>query len=139
MSDLREKIARVLAEAALRNVGMEINELPGFTVEPWFEEADAVIDVLREQKPAATACADHSAGEMGYCLYSTKVSNGDVLYAAPVPPAEPVVPEGWALVPLDVIDRFPEINPCNYDHDDVCALNAWGVELVLAAPKPGGE
>lgn len=29
-------------------------------------------------------------------------------------------------------DRFPEINPCNYDHDDACALNAWGVEACAA-------
>ena len=31
-----------------------------------------------------------------------------------------------------IIDDFPEINPSNYDHDDACGLNAWGVELVLA-------
>lgn len=46
------------------------------------------------------------------------------------------VPEGWVLVPTEILDAFPEINPSNYDHDDACALNAWGVELVLAvAPK----
>jgi hypothetical protein len=31
-----------------------------------------------------------------------------------------------------IIDRFPEINPRNYDHEAACFLNAWGVELVLA-------
>lgn len=31
-----------------------------------------------------------------------------------------------------IIDKFPEINQSNYDHDDACNLNAWGVELVLA-------
>ena len=31
-----------------------------------------------------------------------------------------------------IIDAFPEINPSNYDHEDACNLNAWGVELVLA-------
>lgn len=41
--------------------------------------------------------------------------------------------DGRVSVPMEIIDRFPEINPSNYDHDDVCALNAWGVELVLAA------
>lgn len=30
------------------------------------------------------------------------------------------------------VNEFPEINPSNYDHDDACALNAWGVELVWA-------
>jgi hypothetical protein len=34
-------------------------------------------------------------------------------------------------------ERFPEINPSNYDHDDVCALNSWGFEAydALAAMK----
>ena len=41
--------------------------------------------------------------------------------------------EGWVMVPAEIVDRFPEINTSNYDHDDACALNAWGVELVLAA------
>lgn len=31
-----------------------------------------------------------------------------------------------------VADDFPEINPSNYDHDDVCALNNWGMEAVDA-------
>ncbi|KGT98482.1 hypothetical protein [Dickeya fangzhongdai] len=49
----------------------------------------------------------------------------------------PVIPDGWALVPLEIIDKFPEINVVNYNHDDVCALNSWGCELVLAAaPQP---
>lgn len=39
----------------------------------------------------------------------------------------------FVMVPRDVLDRFPEINPSNYDHEGVCALNAWGVELVLSA------
>ncbi len=45
----------------------------------------------------------------------------------PEPQADGVVK---ALRPI--IDKFPELNPSNYDHDDACALNAWGVELVLA-------
>ena len=46
-------------------------------------------------------------------------------------------PAGWKLVPAEILDRFQELNPSNYDHDDVCALNAWAVELVLAAaPTP---
>lgn len=43
------------------------------------------------------------------------------------------IPEGRTLVPTEILDAFPEINPSNYDHDDACKLNAWGVELVLAA------
>ena len=41
--------------------------------------------------------------------------------------------EGWVMVPAEIVNRFPEINPSNYDHGDACALNDWGVELVLAA------
>lgn len=42
-------------------------------------------------------------------------------------------PAGFKLVPVDLLARFPELNPSNYDHDDACAVNAWGVEVVLAA------
>lgn len=58
-------------------------------------------------------------------------------------PAAPSVPEDWVMVSREIVDRFPEINISNYDHDDACALNAWGVELVLAATpahdQPEGE
>jgi hypothetical protein len=37
------------------------------------------------------------------------------------------------LVPREIIDQFPEININNYDHDDACALNAWGCEVVTNA------
>ena len=49
------------------------------------------------------------------------------------------IPEGWVLVPKEILDRFPETDPRNYDHDDVCSLNDWGVELVLAAAPKGEE
>ena len=39
----------------------------------------------------------------------------------------------YKLVPADLIDRFPEINPRDYGHYDVCDLIGWGVELVHAA------
>lgn len=48
------------------------------------------------------------------------------------------IPEGWVLVPKEILDRFPEINPSNYDHEDACNLNEWGIELVLAS-APKGE
>ena len=43
------------------------------------------------------------------------------------------VPEGYVMVPVDLLDRFPELNEFNYSHDDVCELNAWGIDLVLSA------
>lgn len=56
--------------------------------------------------------------------------------AASQTPAVPATSESageWSRVPTEILGRFPEINPSNYDHDDACAVNAWGVELVLAA------
>lgn len=32
-----------------------------------------------------------------------------------------------------IIDRYPEINPSNYDHEAVCALNSWGFDVVMNA------
>ena len=46
--------------------------------------------------------------------------------------AQPGSVGDMVMVPAEIVNRFPEINPSNYDHDDACALNAWGVELVLA-------
>ena len=48
--------------------------------------------------------------------------------------------EGMALVPRELLDKFPELNTSNYGPDDVDELNAWGIELVLAAaPLPKKE
>lgn len=62
------------------------------------------------------------------------VTMGDLrklLAALSEPVAQPV-----AMIPVEILDRFPEINPSNYSHDDVCNLNSWGVEVVLAATEP---
>lgn len=40
--------------------------------------------------------------------------------------------DGMALVPRELLDKFPELNTSNYGPDDVDELNAWGIELVLA-------
>ncbi len=59
-----------------------------------------------------------------------------ILSRASSPRAEAqAVPEGWKLVPAEIIDKFPELNTSNYSHDDVDELNAWGIELVLAAAE----
>ena len=47
--------------------------------------------------------------------------------------AQQSAPAGYVMVPVEMIDSFPEINPNNYSHDQVCDLNAWGCDLVLAA------
>ena len=48
-------------------------------------------------------------------------------------PQHQSAPAGYVLVPNSLIDKFPEINPSNYGHDDACALNRWGCEVVTAA------
>lgn len=49
--------------------------------------------------------------------------------------AQPQVPDGYSLIANEILDRFPELNMSNYGHDDVGALNNWGVELVLSAQE----
>lgn len=43
------------------------------------------------------------------------------------------------VVAVEILDRFPEINPSNYNDEDVCALNNWGVEVVLAAAPEAAD
>src|ERR1700722_18650399 len=69
---------------------------------------------------------------------------GFVLQPAPLPdrgaapPPAALDPVGdFYLVPREIIDQFPEINVNNYDHDDACALNAWGCEVVTNATPAG--
>ena len=77
--------------------------------------------------------------------YEVTADNCDVLRAelatpAPIPDSDHsedvramVVPDGYALVSLESIGQFPEINPANYGDDEVIALNNWAIDLVLAA------
>lgn len=36
------------------------------------------------------------------------------------------------LIPKELLDSFPEINHYNYDYDDICELNSWGIQVVTA-------
>ena len=38
-----------------------------------------------------------------------------------------------------LVARFHEINPVNYNHDEVCALNAWGCEAVDLIERQAAE
>jgi hypothetical protein len=55
---------------------------------------------------------------------------------------QPVVPEGYRLVPdefINVLDDAPYINPSNYDHDQVCELNTAVIyALSLLSAGKGG-
>lgn len=64
------------------------------------------------------------------------------VYTAPAQPAsaeqQPVANRGTpglqdVRVERTIIDRYPEINPSNYDHEAVCALNSWGFDVVMNA------
>lgn len=99
------------------------------------------------QEPVMRVRVAHSQGEVLDPViehtsdWFDKLPGGTIveLYAAPVA-AQPSVPDGYSLVPTEILNRFPELNPSNYDHDDACAVNAWGVEVVLAAtPTPPAD
>lgn len=156
--ELREQIARALNE----RLGGSIDEVKW---SDWLPEADAVLEVLRQQQPVAWFEKSHEFDAWFLAYSCNPKAETRPLYAAPGAhsdlnlscksvqarlatqwgyvrrdDAQAAVPAGWQLVPSALIDAFPEINPSNYGHDDVCALNAWGVELVLAAaPKPEGK
>lgn len=97
------------------------------------DQLAAKLKAMEEQEPVAWMYPDQD-GPLRGKVFVGGAKQGDIpLYAAPVATS---VTEGYALVPEALLDQFPEINPLNYDHDDVCALNAWCVELVLSA-SPG--
>lgn len=53
------------------------------------EKGEALIEAIEKAQSlaAATACADHEAGETGYATFKTRVAHGAQLFLAP--PAEP--------------------------------------------------
>ena len=91
---------------------------------------------LREQNDPIyqLRCSDGAWIDQNEQSYKYNLEHGHTvrkLYEHPAPSA----PEGMVLVPIEIIDRFPQLNPSNYDHEGVCYLNAWGVELVLSAAR----
>lgn len=92
----------------------------------------AIINKLNSADPVAwKGLSGHLVYDKKSLLPSTR-ELATPLYEQP--PAQSAV-EGWTLVPTEILDAFPEINPSSYDHDDACRLNAWGVELVLSAAR----
>ncbi|URG50598.1 hypothetical protein IG609_008920 [Pectobacterium quasiaquaticum] len=61
--------------------------------------------------------------------------NSPVSPDSSVPEGYALVPDGYALVSIDLLNKFPEINICNYNHDDVGELNSWGIELVSSTDQ----
>lgn len=82
----------------------------------------------REHADGRVHILDWAADEI--VRLDARLAKLEALYAERV-----CVPDGYTLVPTEILDRFPEINPSNYDHDDACALNSWGVELILATAQ----
>ena len=98
----------------------------------WYDPA------LRHTPEPAGKIIDGSMSFIESAAIGTQLYTADQLTEAYEAGKRDAIPEGWMLVPKEVLDRFPEINLSNYDHEDACNLNAWGVELVLAA-APKGE
>ena len=103
---------------------------------------NAILAKLNDTKPVAyMANDDFGVPDFVHACYVDLTGgqlpfpdNAEVIPLFTQTPAPSAV-EGWTLVPTEILDAFPEINPSNYDHDDACRLNAWGVELVLSAAR----
>jgi len=110
-----EEIRKTITERGLDCV----SDVEGLELLARLERAEKERDATRAMLRAALDVLEEVKGNINPERWPTTAVNG-----------------GWKLVPVEILDRFPEINQNNYNHDDVCNLNAWGVELVLAAaPK----
>lgn len=70
--------------------------------------------------------ADHNGTELDEYHFPLARAMWEAWQAARATPALPQVPEGMAIVQVEfihVLQDAPEINPSNYDHDQVCRLN----------------
>lgn len=129
--DLREKIARAICG------NWVVGDDRPWRV--WLEEADAVLEVLRQQKPVAWMCSSEALLRMGYQKFST-TCGGDwniPVYAGHQGP-QAAVPDGWQLVPIE---------PTNNMLRAACVAWTAGVNymdaaayryraMLAAAPKP---
>ena len=81
-------------------------------------------EVFARRFPRCRDCAD----EAGVCPHSGLPCEFDSMLL-------PTAAADTVPVPRELIDRFPELNPSNYNEDDVAALNAWGIEVFAAAKE----
>lgn len=96
----------------LRRIGEQAklaNALPAVSVAMDQREQNA--GSVTNARPNNTACPPETA-------------QGETSHASPA-----------YLIPSDLLERFPEINPRNYDSDDVATLNQWGIDVVLTAVR----
>lgn len=112
-------------------------ELTGCRIETKLADAEAALQSMQEE----AVYAFRRKGLDDFCTCSKprydELAQIDrfevaVFYTHPQSPA---VPDGYSLIANEILDRFPELNMSNYSHDDVDALNAWGVELTLSASQ----
>lgn len=87
----------------------------------------------------AVTVKDANTGEVSVKLLNDDIGSGVELYSTT--PAQPKVPDGWELVPIEfmaILHAAPEISPSNYDHYQVCALNeALNQAFSLLASQEG--
>lgn len=107
---------------------------------------EAVLAVLRTQEPAAwlvtgsrvlmdVAMTSAQAADRRISERGGDGSRKAPLYAAPVPPAESAVPDGWKLVP---VEPTPEMVQAGWEEHEGSVEGVY-LAMLAAAPKPEGE
>jgi hypothetical protein len=120
----------IAADETTREIGVPGHDV---TVIKWATEfSRRLVAELVEQEPVALFNGYYGGRPTITPLTAYILPTGTALFAAPIPTPEDVRDAALYRNIKPIIDQFPEINPSNYDHDDVCRLNAWGIELVLA-------
>lgn len=127
--DLREQIARAICGNWVQG-----DDRPWRV---WLEEADAVLEVLRQQEPVGYANGDdldNMLDDRSAALFTHRDGFRSVpLYLAPG--AVAAVPDGWQLVP---IEPTPEMVRASDPVDGSEYVSAGKIyrAMLKAAPKP---
>jgi hypothetical protein len=106
-------------------------------------EEDGYVLVWAENMPVSVGCWEEDYYIFTDCRDFHNDFEGDVNWLKehwshwmPLPDPKSKQHSGMVSVPVEVINRFPKLDMDDYySHADVCALNEWGVELVLAAQE----
>ena len=128
--ELEQRLAGQVPSPAAKGYGLEY--LQHKREQSHAAVGDELVQALRDHIFALQFRPSCQAGVVDKCrcIACTSFRLGDA--ESKPAPTSAGVPDGYSLVSNEILDRFPEINPSNYDHDGVCDLNAWGVELVLS-------
>lgn len=130
---LTEEQAKLLAERMPQSGVLQILDVEPLCMAKRIEELEAQVRVmaglLREARPYMDNRG--GAGVKGYTQLAKEI---DAALAGKLP--EPVMQEGWQLVPVEPTERMisESIDAGRFDEDD--AVFFWA-SMIAAAPSPG--